>query len=128
MPDTNKEWPPLSPIVTGLRCKCPRCGEGALFKGFLTMRERCDHCGLDYDFADPADGPAFFVLMFGCVPSLIFAVWLEFAFAPPMWVHLVVTMPVVLVTCLAPLRPLKAWLVASQFYHKAREGQRQTAP
>lgn len=120
------EWPPLSPIATGLKCKCPRCGEGRLFKGFLTMRESCDVCGLDYGFADPADGPAFFVPMFGCVPSLIFAIWLEFAFSPPMWVHLVVTMPVVLFTCLAPLRPLKAWLVASQYYHKAREGRRQT--
>jgi len=120
---TSTQFPQQSPIATGLRCKCPRCGRGSLFRGFLTMRESCDVCGLDYSFADPADGPAFFVLMFGCVPSLLFAVWFEVAIAPPLWMHLVVTLPIILVSCLLPLRPLKAWLVASQYYHKVTNTQ-----
>ena len=52
-----------STLSAGLRCRCPRCGEGKLFKGFLTVAKSCDRCGLDYSFADPADGPAFFVMM-----------------------------------------------------------------
>jgi uncharacterized protein (DUF983 family) len=50
------------PIMRGLRCRCPRCGKGKLFDGFLTMAPRCEHCGLDYSFVDTADGPAFFVM------------------------------------------------------------------
>ena len=41
-----------STISAGLRCRCPRCGEGALFSGFLTVAKSCDRCGLDYGFAD----------------------------------------------------------------------------
>jgi uncharacterized protein (DUF983 family) len=90
------EWPPLKPIETGIRGKCPRCGQGALFTGLLTLRKGCDHCGLDYGFADPADGP-------------------------PFWVHLVTSLPFLVLTCTLPLRPLKGWLVCSQFFYKARE-------
>ncbi|MEG0819510.1 MAG: DUF983 domain-containing protein, partial [Brevundimonas sp.] len=50
-------YPPLSPLKTGVRCRCPRCGVGPLFQGYLTIRKECTNCGLDYSFADPADGP-----------------------------------------------------------------------
>lgn len=116
------EWPPLAPMQVGIRGRCPRCGKGSLFKGFLTLRKSCAHCGLDYGFADPADGPAFFVICFGCVPSVVFALWLEVAYTAPYWVHLVTTLPVLLLTCVPPLRPLKGWLVASQYYYKAEQG------
>ena len=86
------------------------------------MKPRCEACGLDYSFADPADGPAFFVMMFVCVPAVAFPLWLELSYSPPTWVHLVTTLPLVLLTCIPPLRPLKGWLVASQFFYKAEEG------
>ena len=117
------EWPPLEPMRVGLRCRCPRCGQGKLFDGFLTIAPRCEVCGLDYGFADPADGPAFFVICFACIPSVLFAVWLEVAFSVPLWVHVLVSVPVILLSCLLPLRPLKGWLVASQYFHKAADGQ-----
>lgn len=120
--------PRLEPWKVGVRGRCPRCGEGHLFKGFLTLAERCDRCGLDYSFADPADGPAFFVVCFGCVPAVLFAVWLEVAFEPSFWVHIFVSLPFLLLTCILPLRPLKGWLVASQYYHKAEEGRIVTRP
>ena len=66
-------------VTTGLRCRCPRCGEGKLFAGFLALRPRCEACGLDYGFADPADGPAFFVMMTTAFPATAFAVWIELA-------------------------------------------------
>ena len=40
------------PIARGLLGRCPRCGEGKLFQGFLGLRERCDRCGLDNKFAE----------------------------------------------------------------------------
>jgi uncharacterized protein (DUF983 family) len=106
----------------GAAGRCPRCGQGRLFKGFLSLRDGCEVCGLDYSFADPADGPAFFVLCFTSIPAMFAAIWLEVAFEPPIWIHLVVSFPLLLLFCIPPLRPLKGWLVASQFYHQAAEG------
>lgn len=120
--DDKNSWPVLSPLRTGIMGRCPRCGEGRLFQGFLKLRPACEVCGLDFSFADPADGPAFFVTCFFCVPAVFFAVWLDFAYQPPLWVHLVTSLPVLLVSCILPLRPLKGWLVASQFVYKAEEG------
>ncbi len=125
--NAGREWPKLEPIRTGIRGRCPRCGEGHLFDGFLSLRSHCESCGLSYDFADPADGPAFFVICFGCVPSVIFALMLQIVYEPPFWVHLFTTLPILLITCLLPLRPLKGWLVCSQFFYKAREGRLATA-
>ncbi|VFU09430.1 DUF983 domain-containing protein [Methylocella tundrae] len=125
---TNEEWPPLSPIRTGVRGRCPRCGKGHLFQGFLKLRRECEICHLDYSFADPADGPAFFVICFFCVPAVFFAVWLDYAYAPPLWVHLVTSLPVLLISCILPLRPLKGWLVASQYFYKAEEGRFAASP
>ena len=115
-------------LSAGLRCRCPRCGEGALFKGFLTVAKSCDRCGLDYSFADPADGPAFFVMMFVCIPAAAFPLWMELTYDPPTWVHLVTTLPLILVTCIPPLQPLKGWLVCSQYFFKAGEGRTRVAP
>ena len=119
MPD---EYAPLSPVSTGLRGRCPRCGEGHLFSGFLKLAPRCDVCGLDFNFADPADGPAFFAMTFMAFPAVGFGWWLDATYEPPIWVHLVTTLPMLLLLCIAPLRPLKGWLVASQYVHKAEEG------
>jgi uncharacterized protein (DUF983 family) len=122
MQDEARTYPTLSPLRTGIRGRCPRCGEGHLFDGFLKLAPRCDVCGLDFSFADPADGPAFFVLCFACIPAVFLALWIDAVFAAPIWVHLVTTLPFLLVTCILPLRPLKGWLVASQYIYKAEEG------
>jgi len=115
----DHENPPT--LVSGLRCSCPRCGRGRLFKGFLALADRCDACGLDYGFADPADGPAFFVMT--GVGLLVTGLWAWWAVAaqPPIWAQLAVSLPAMLTGCLASLRPVKAWLVAEQYVHKAEE-------
>ncbi len=48
--------------MMGLRGRCAWCGEGRLLDGFLTLKPRCEIRRLDTSFADPADGPAFFVM------------------------------------------------------------------
>jgi uncharacterized protein (DUF983 family) len=85
-------------------------------------------CGLDYSFADPADGPAFFVLCFGCIPAVFLALWIDGVYAAPLWVHLVTSLPFLLATCILPLRPLKGWLVASQYVFRAEEGKLARVP
>ena len=110
-----------STISAGLRCRCPRCGEGKLFAGFLTLAKGCDRCGLDFSFADPADGPAFFVMSgVGILITAVFA-WVEIAYRPPIWVHLVTIFPALILGCLGTLRPVKSWLVAAQFTNRAQE-------
>ncbi|MEJ8475448.1 DUF983 domain-containing protein [Roseibium algae] len=124
--NSGRNWKAIPPFETGIKGRCPRCGEGHLFNGFLTLKPKCECCGLDYSFADPADGPAFFVICFGCIPAVAFAMWLEIAHTAPYWIHLVTTLPIILLTCIPPLRPLKGWLVASQYFYKAQEGQLDT--
>lgn len=110
-----------STLSAGLRCRCPRCGEGKVFSGFLKIAPACDRCGLDYSFADPADGPAFFVM--SGISILVMAVWAwaAVAFQPPLWAQFATVVPALTGGCLACLRPMKAWLVAEQYVHKAEE-------
>lgn len=116
----------VSPISAGLGCRCPRCGKGALFAGYLTVAERCSVCGLDLRKADSGDGPAVFIIFilgFLIVPlALIF----EATVAPPLWLHMVIWPPLVLVGAMALLRPMKGLLIALQYHHKASESGTET--
>ena len=102
--------------------RCPRCGDGKLFKGFLAVAPSCDLCGLDYGFADSGDGPAVFVMLIAGFIVVGGALWFDFTYEPPMWVHLVVTLPLGALVCLAILRPLKGVLIALQYRNKAEQG------
>ena len=110
------------PIMRGLAGRCPRCGKGRLFAGFLTLRPRCESCGLDLTFADAADGPAFFVMFFSGFIVAGSALAVEALYSPPFWVHAVLWIPLILITTLVPLRPVKGLLIALQYHHKAAEG------
>lgn len=111
------------PIVRGLLGRCPRCGEGKLFEGFLTLRPCCTRCGLDFDFADAGDGPAVFVILIGGALVVFAALITEVVYQPPYWVHAALWLPMVLLVTLGPLRPIKGLLIALQFHHKAAPGQ-----
>jgi uncharacterized protein (DUF983 family) len=110
------------PIGRGLRGRCPRCGEGQLFQGFLNLRPRCEQCGLDFNFADAGDGPAVFVILIGGFIVVFAALVTEVVYQPPYWVHAALWLPLILIVTLAPLRPIKGLLIALQFHHKAEEG------
>ncbi len=111
-----------SPIVNGLLGRCPRCGKGRLFAGFLALQPRCDHCGLDFSFADSADGPAFFVMFISGFIVAGSALAVEMIYAPPYWVHAALWGPLILITTLLPLRPMKGLLIGLQYHHQAEEG------
>lgn len=99
----------------GWRGRCPRCGQGTLFAGWMTLAKACDHCGLDYGFAQTDDGPAFFALCLTALPLTFVAVWIEVAFEPPWWVHALTSVPILVGGCLGSLRPFKGWLLVSQW-------------
>lgn len=111
-----------SAFVAGLKGRCPRCGRGPLFKSFIELAPACSACGLDYGFANSADGPAVFISLIGGFIVLGAALWTELVFEPPMWVHMVVFLPLTVIVCLGLLRPLKGLLVARQYETRAEEG------
>ena len=95
---------------------------GRLFQGFLTLRPRCEVCGLDYNFADSGDGPAIFVILLSGMVVVFAALITEVTFQPPVWVHAVLWLPLIVILTVLPLRPMKSLLIALQFHHKAAEG------
>lgn len=119
--EDKAHYPDLTPTQTGMRGRCPRCGEGRLFKGFLELEDHCQNCGLSYDFADSGDGPAVFIMMIVGFIVVGLAVYVEFTFHPPYWLHVVIWVPLVLGLSIGLLRPLKGLMVAQQYRHQARE-------
>ncbi|MEQ8748551.1 MAG: DUF983 domain-containing protein [Amphiplicatus sp.] len=81
-------YPPVSPYAAGFGGKCPRCGQGALFKGFLGLQERCEACGLDYSKADSGDGPAVFVMFIVGFVAVALAFIARFVWEAPLWLAL----------------------------------------
>lgn len=111
-----------NPVLAGLFCRCPRCGEGKLFSGYLKLAQRCDKCGLDLRFADSGDGPAVFVI-FLVAPVVVILALVTGALVPiAPWMHLVLWIPTTLLLSLALLPPFKGVLVNLQYRHDAHEG------
>lgn len=121
-PVDKAHFPPANPVSAGLAGRCPRCGDGRLFSGFLGLQKECRNCGLSYDFADSGDGPAVFVIMIVgfVIVGLVLAV--ELSFQPPIWLHLVLWLPLTVLLAGGILRPLKGLLIALQYKNNAREG------
>jgi uncharacterized protein (DUF983 family) len=118
----DDEYPPQSPYSAGLAGRCPRCGDGQMFKGFLSVAPSCDVCGLDLKFADSGDGPAVFVMLIAGFIVLGAALIVDVKYEPPIWVHLLISLPLAVVVCLGILRPLKGVLIALQYHNKAEQG------
>ncbi|HYC04105.1 MAG TPA: DUF983 domain-containing protein [Azospirillaceae bacterium] len=108
----------ISPIQAGLRCRCPRCGRGGLYRGYLDVVDRCAVCGLELARNDSGDGPAvflIFILGFSVVPL---ALWLAFSVDWPLWAHAILWSAVILGVTLGMLRPAKAFVLALQYRHR----------
>ena len=113
--------PPVAPLSAGLRCRCPRCGRGKLFDGLLAIAERCGECGLDFGPHDSGDGPAVFVIFILGALVIPFVFALERLAQPPMWVHMLIWTPIVIVGAIALLRPMKAILFALHYKNLRHE-------
>ena len=111
----------VNPLRAGIACRCPKCGEGPLFEGFLRITARCEACGADLKSADTGDGPAVFVILIGGFLACFGLLFSYVAWRPPIWLELVIWLPVAAILCLVMLRPFKAVLFALQFHNKASE-------
>jgi uncharacterized protein (DUF983 family) len=110
-----------NPLLAGVAGRCPNCGEGFLFDGFLKVAPTCEACGYDFAKADSGDGPAVFVILIAGFVVAFAALFTEFTFSPPIWVHLVLWLPATLILSLGLMRPLKGAMLAAQFMNKASE-------
>lgn len=109
------------PISTGLKGRCPVCGEGNLFDGFLKFARRCEGCGADFDIEDAGDGPAVFVILIAGIVIVPLALAFQLITNAPTWLTLVIWGPILTLFCLALLRPLRGIMFNLQWAHKARE-------
>jgi uncharacterized protein (DUF983 family) len=112
-----------STIWAGIVGRCPVCGQGRLFQGYLHLAPACSVCGLDFSAADAGDGPAVFVILVTGFLVVGAALIVEILYAPPYWLHALVWGPLAIVLPLLLLRSFKGVLIALQFRHKAAEGQ-----
>lgn len=123
MTTRGSEHPPISPLRATLAGRCPRCGEGRLFNGFLTVAPSCTACGLDLSKQDSGDGPAVFVILLLGFVVVGLALWVELVYAPPLWLHLVLWLPLIAILGIGMLRPLKAVFIALQYKHRREDYQ-----
>ena len=110
-----------SPVALALAGKCPRCGAHSLFDGWVTFARRCRNCGLDLEAFNVGDGPAAFLIFIVGTITVVGALVVDAAFSPRWWVHLV-WVPVAAALTIGGLRLGKAWLLALEYKHRAREG------
>ena len=111
------DFPPVSLAHAALKCRCPRCGDGPVFAGLLTVRQACPRCGLDLSAEDAGDGPAVFLIFLLGAVAVGIAAWMELEFSPPIWVHIVVLIPIIVGGAIGLLRPMKAGMIALQYRH-----------
>lgn len=122
MAQDTQDPPSASILAAGLKGRCPRCGEGALFRRGLALREKCGRCGLSYAFADSGDGPAVFAILILGFLVLGGALFAEFKLHVSVWTHVVLWGIGTPLGAFILLRILKATLIALQFKHKAEQG------
>ncbi len=111
-----------SPLKAGLLCRCPNCEKGKLYQAYLKVNETCPSCGYDLKAIDTDDGPAVFIMFVVGFLVMFAALFVEVSYQPPMWVHMVVWLPAILILSFALLPPFKGFFIASSYKHNAGEG------
>lgn len=110
-----------SPLHTGFRGRCPRCGDGPLYSGFLKVADECGHCGLKYSFENAGDGAVpFLILIIGAI-GVGLGAWVMLAFDTAIWVPIVIAVPVVSILTLIMLPRTKGLLIALQYVNQASD-------
>lgn len=104
---------------------CPQCGKTPLFASLLSVRKKCDTCGLALGKHDAGDGPAFFGIVIVGFAVMTLAGMVEYHFAPPMWVHAALWIPMIFIGSILCLRLFKAYLIVLEYRLRALREQRE---
>ena len=99
----------------GFLSRCPRCGEGKLFRAFLKVDNNCSVCGLDFTPHRADDLPAYLVIVIVGHIVVPTALWIETDYSPPLWLQLAIYLPLTLIASLALLQPVKGAVVGMQW-------------
>lgn len=114
----------ISPLLAGLMLRCPNCGKGRLFKGYLKLADHCAVCGENLAALEQGDGPAVFgTLILGFVVVGL-ALYVEVRFSPPLWLHAVLWLPLTIGGSLALLPLLKGLFIGAHFRHRKGDVER----
>jgi len=100
---------------------CPRCGARTLFASVAQFAPRCRACGLDYSRFNVGDGPAAFLTLIIGALIVGLALWVETAWHPPFWVHVLLWVPLTTLAVVWGLRAGKGALLATEFQRSAKE-------
>ncbi|MDQ2878407.1 MAG: DUF983 domain-containing protein [Pseudomonadota bacterium] len=112
----------MAPLQVALKAICPRCGAPGLFDGAIAFADRCRACGLDYGRFNVGDGlAAFLTLILGAIVVGL-AVAVQLKFDPPLWVQMLIWIPVTAALVVASLRLAKGLLIALEYRNAAGEG------
>lgn len=109
-------------IDVALKGLCPRCGKRTLFGSYLQFAPRCTACGLDFAAFNVGDGPAAFLTLIWGAVIVAAALTLELTVGPPWWVHVLLWLPLTLVSVVWSLRTAKGALIALEYRNAAHEG------
>jgi uncharacterized protein (DUF983 family) len=104
-----------SAMKRGFRCRCPRCGEGKLFRAFLKTANNCSVCGLDFTPHRADDLPAYLVIVIVGHIVVPIALWIETNYSPAVWLQLSTYLPLTFIMSLALLQPVKGTVVGMQW-------------
>jgi uncharacterized protein (DUF983 family) len=121
----------LTALGRGVCNRCPVCGEGKVFQGFLRVVPECSACGAPLGLLRADDAPPYVVIFL--VGHLLFpgVFWVERTYEPPMWLHMVIWLPLFAVLCTLLLRPAKGAVVGYMarmgFLDQAVEAERVSA-
>lgn len=100
--------PPLKTAMwRGMQNRCPFCGEGKVFKGFLRVVDNCDHCAAPLGLLRADDAPPYFTIFIAGHLFIPPVLWIEHAYAPPIWLQMVVWLPLFTIATTLLLRPVK---------------------
>jgi len=104
-----------SAMKRGFRCRCPRCGEGKMFRAFLKTADKCSVCGLDFTPHRADDLPAYLVIVIVGHIVVPIALSIETNFSPAVWLQLAIYLPLTFFLSLALLQPVKGTVVGLQW-------------
>ena len=110
-----------SPVPSGFRGRCPECGEGKLFQGFLKFATHCDKCGADFSNEDAGDGPTVFVIFIVGIFIVPMALAFQLIFDASTFLTLLIWIPIIIGACLVLLRLLRGVMFNLAWANKARE-------
>ncbi|MGF1649870.1 MAG: DUF983 domain-containing protein [Hyphomicrobiaceae bacterium] len=114
--DATRSW--TEAMARGARLTCPACGQGALIQGFLTVNPECPSCGEELHHHRADDAPPYFTIFIVGHVVLAGVLALEQTSPPPIWVHMVIWLPLTVLLCALVLPRIKGALIGLQWAHR----------